>query len=192
VLSMRPRGAGTPLNVDALGKAYILDHAAAAVRASPPHLGGLLRNIGGDIVAWGRDCEVAVADPNHADDNAEPLTHVVLRDGAVATSGCYARGPHLIDGRTGSPAPTTASATVVARDAVTANALATTLCLVGAEEGLHLVELCGHRPSHLGISPSTPAGASRQYFRPMDKASSLWFYTAIEVVTSRALGAATL
>jgi len=140
VLSMRPAGASAPLNVDALGKAYIIDRAAAAVRAATPDLRSLILNIGGDIVTWGRPCEVGVTAPHATHDNADPLTSVSLNNEAVATSGVYARGPHLIDARTGKQPQAPASATVIARDAVTANALATTLCIVDAEAGFDLVE----------------------------------------------------
>jgi thiamine biosynthesis lipoprotein len=46
----------------------------------------------------------------------------------------------LTDARTGQSPRNSAAATVVAADAVTANALATTLCLTGATHGLQLVE----------------------------------------------------
>src|SRR5262249_20691063 len=59
---------------------------------------------------------------------------------AVATSGTYARGSHLIDPRTGQSQRSSVAATVVASDAVTANALATTLCLTHRDDDLRLVE----------------------------------------------------
>ena len=76
-----------------------------------------------------------------------PLAMLELKDGAVATSGNYQRYftiagkrySHILDPRTGQPAEGVASATVVARDNVTANALATTLCVLSPEEGLRLV-----------------------------------------------------
>jgi thiamine biosynthesis lipoprotein len=140
IISVRPQGPGTPLNVDALGKAYIIDRAASAARACDPAIEGILLNIGGDIVIRGRACDIAVTDPRAPHDNATPMTWVRLEDAAIATSGTYARGAHLLDPRTGKPAALASSATVVAPDAVTANALATTLCLTGTEEGLRLVE----------------------------------------------------
>jgi thiamine biosynthesis lipoprotein len=140
VLSIRPRGANTPRNVDALGKAYIIDRAAMAAAAAAPGIDGVLLNVGGDIVARGRPCDIALADPCSPHDNARPLTCLRLHNAAIATSGTYARGAHLLDARTGQPATRASSGTVVAADAVTANALATTLCLTAADEGLRLVE----------------------------------------------------
>jgi FAD:protein FMN transferase len=76
-----------------------------------------------------------------------PLTFLALTDLAIATSGGYERYytvagkrySHIFDPRTGRPARGVASATVVARDNVTANSLATTLCVLTPEEGLRLV-----------------------------------------------------
>ena len=140
VLSIRPGGANTPLNVDALGKAYIIDRASAFLKVRTPNLQGFVLNIGGDAVVWGRACELGVIDPSASHDNAEPLTRIALENEAVATSGVYARGDHLINARTGEIPLSPASATVIAPDAVTANALATTLCVVEDREGLDLIE----------------------------------------------------
>jgi FAD:protein FMN transferase len=139
IVSARPRGANTPRNVDALGKAYIIDRAVMAASAAAPGIDGVLLNIGGDIVARGRRCDIAVADPDAPHENATPLTRILLHNMAIATSGTYARGAHLLDARTGQPAALASSATVAAADAVTANALATMLCLTGPDEGLRLV-----------------------------------------------------
>jgi thiamine biosynthesis lipoprotein len=141
IFSIRPKGSNMPCSVDALGKAYIIDQAALAARNASPSIDGLLLNIGGDIVVWGRSCRIAIADPGYWYDNAGPMTTIEIGNAAVATSGTYARGAHLIDPHSGLPVTTGAAATVIARDAVTANALATTLCLVKPDCGLRLVEL---------------------------------------------------
>jgi thiamine biosynthesis lipoprotein len=159
LLSSRPSGPGTRLDVDALGKAYILDRAVQAARAAVPAIDGLLLNIGGDIVLWGRFCEVSIADPRAPYDNAEPVTRIVLTNSAIATSGAYARGAHLLDPRTGTPVQSAPAATVVAPDALTANALATTLCVAGADDGMRLVE-------------STPGAAALRIERGMVRRSA--------------------
>jgi thiamine biosynthesis lipoprotein len=140
IFSIRPEGANMPRNVDALGKAYIIDHAAKAAKKACPSIRALLLNIGGDIVVWGRSCDITIADPEASYDNAGPIAVIALQNAAVATSGTYARGGHLVDGRSGRPLRTAIAATVVAPDAITANALATTLCLTQADYGLQLVE----------------------------------------------------
>jgi FAD:protein FMN transferase len=143
-----------PLNIDALGKAYIIDCAARAAQAKTG-VRGLLLNVGGDIVARG-DCNAAsgtgwrigVANPHRPEDNAPPLTRLQLRNQAVATSGAYERPlviqgvaySHILDPRTGKPAASVASATVVAHDAASANALATALCVLNPDAGLQLIE----------------------------------------------------
>ena len=140
VLSIRPDGADAPRNVDALGKAYILDRASAAAWNAWPGIDALLLNVGGDIVMRGRLAEIAIADPDAWYDNAPAIVTLDLRNAAVATSGTYARGPHLRNCRTGWSPANSVAATVVASDVVTANALATTLCVTSADEGLRLVE----------------------------------------------------
>jgi len=140
VFSIRPGGAGTPRNVDALGKAYIIERAAAAALSAWPSIDALLLNVGGDVVTRGPASEIAIADPAAWYDNAQPLSTIDVRNAAVATSGTYARGAHLTDPRSGQSPDSSICATVIAPDAVTANALATTLCLLSAEEDLRLVE----------------------------------------------------
>jgi thiamine biosynthesis lipoprotein len=140
IVSIRPGGAGTPRDVDALGKSYIIDRASAAALNAWPAIDGLLLDIGGDIVISGRSRSIAIADPDAPYDNARPIATIDLRNAAVATSGTYARGEHFRDARTGRVVPTSVAATVVAPDAVTANVLATTLCMTSADDGLRLVE----------------------------------------------------
>ena len=126
------------LNVDALGKGFIIDRAVAVARRLAP--AGLL-NIGGDLRAWGDvTWLVGVADPLNPAENAPPLATFALRDAAVATSGGYARfttiagekHSHVIDPRTLTPAACLASATVIATNCLTANALSTAGCLLNA------------------------------------------------------------
>jgi thiamine biosynthesis lipoprotein len=141
--------ASNRVNVDALGKAYIADRALDAALRAAPGIQGLLLNIGGDIVVRGGALRtIGIADPAARADNAPALAHVRLTEGAVATSGSYERGycingryySHLLDPRTGFPVTGAASSTVIARDGVTANALATALCILPSSEGLKLVD----------------------------------------------------
>ncbi len=136
-------------NVDALGKSFIIDRAVAVARRFAS--GGLI-NLGGDIRAWGDSAwTIGVADPRNPADNAAPLTRFTLRDAAVATSGGYARFfdvggrrfSHLIDPRTLWPCEAGGSATVVARDCVTANALSTAASIGGPAAGATLAAAHG-------------------------------------------------
>lgn len=184
-LSVRPLGANTPLNVDALGKAYIIDRAARAAQEAAPELEGLVLNIGGDIVVSGRACEIGVAEPAVPHDNASPQTHIVVKNSAVATSGSSARGAHLVNARTGIVVPSPPTATVVARDPVTANALATTLCVVGAEEGMDLVEQTDDaeaiRIDVNGVAQRTSGFAALERFREVVQAGNSNWPAGFEV-----------
>jgi thiamine biosynthesis lipoprotein len=93
-------------------------------------------NAGGDVVVWGepepgRPWRVGI---RHPDDGSRCLC-VVSPAAAVATSGTYERGPHVLDPHTGRPAVAVVSATVVGADLALADALATGLVAAG-ERGL--------------------------------------------------------
>jgi FAD:protein FMN transferase len=139
------------LDINSLGKGYIISKAVVAARAKAPGTQGLLLNIGGDLFASGvagpaTPWTIGVADPMHNEDNAPPLTQVRLSDRAISTSAAYERGytfggkhySHILDPRTGYPAAGAASATVITANSANGNALATTLCVLKPEEGLAL------------------------------------------------------
>jgi thiamine biosynthesis lipoprotein len=108
-------------------------------------LAAALVNGGGDLAAFG------------SPDTGEPwragirhpwrpgsLAAVIEVQGAVATSGRYERGEHLVDPRTGRPACRAASATVTGPRLALADALATALA-VGGDPVLELLSgLDGH------------------------------------------------
>jgi len=139
------------LNVDALGKNYILAKALQAGRTRVPEATGILLSIGGDLFSCGVGPDgpwsVGVADPRKPCDNAAPLARLRLEDRALASSGSYQRFftvggrriPRMIDPRTGRPALSVLGASVLAPDPVTADALSTTLCVLGPTEGLRLI-----------------------------------------------------
>jgi thiamine biosynthesis lipoprotein len=147
------RTGGPALDLNSLGKGYILGQALRAAIARAPGARGLLLNLGGDIRVWGMSpagtasWKIGVADPRRPGENSAPLTEIRLTDRAVSTSAAYERGfriggkrySHIIDPRTGWPARGVASATVVAPDNVAANALATMLCVLKPREGLAVV-----------------------------------------------------
>lgn len=84
-------------------------------------------NAGGDVVTRGepepgRPWRVEIRHP----DRADPIVAVVgLRSGAVATSGAYERGEHVVDPHTGRPPEGLASLTVVGPSLTWADAYAT-------------------------------------------------------------------
>ncbi|WP_316752817.1 FAD:protein FMN transferase [Streptomyces herbicida] len=89
-------------------------------------------NAGGDVVATGGPWRVGVRHPEQADRLCAVLE---ITDGAVATSGRYERGAHILDGRTGRPATGLLGLTVVAPTLTDADATATAAFAMG-EEGV--------------------------------------------------------
>ncbi|HUZ19913.1 MAG TPA: FAD:protein FMN transferase [Acidimicrobiales bacterium] len=100
---------------------------------------GALVNAAGDIASHGGPepgtaWRVGVQDPFAAD----RLACVVELTGAIATSGTYERGAHLVDPHTGRPAARLASASVCGPDLALADAMATALMVAG-EGGVDLL-----------------------------------------------------
>lgn len=139
--------------VDGLAKGYILDRALETARGMAPQATGIKIDIGGDAVYWGEPTSgqpwrVAIANPNAPRDNAGFIATLALRSHAIAASGHRTRGfrigrrhySHILDPLEGWPVDYAPSATVVAKDAATADALATALSVMPVGEGLALVE----------------------------------------------------
>jgi thiamine biosynthesis lipoprotein len=114
-------------------------------------------DIGGDIRCFGSPPEgrehwlIAVQDPNATVAGIAGgglLMTLKVTDTAVATSGDYQqfvmiegrRYGHIMDRRTGTSAAGLASVTIIADNATDADALATSVSVMGAEKGLALVE----------------------------------------------------
>ena len=132
------RRRGMRLGLGGIAKAYIAERAADfAVASGIKHI---LIDAGGDVVARGRNGErpwtIGVRDPASP---ARLLATVAIEDEVVATSGDYEhfvcvdgrRYHHLLDPRTGSPASTSRSATVIAPRGALAEALSTALFVTG-------------------------------------------------------------
>jgi len=109
-------------------KGWAVQQAADVLRAAG--VDEFCLNVGGDVVAAGRPWSIGIQHPFQAHDVCAVL-HV--GDGAVATSGTYARGHHIVDGRTGEPVRDLVSLTVVADDLTTADAVSTAAFAMGAE-----------------------------------------------------------
>jgi FAD:protein FMN transferase len=104
-------------------------------------------NAGGDITAYGRPApgqpwRIGIRHPLAED----RLLLMVELDGpgAIATSGIYERGEHLIDPNTGEPAHGLLSATVVGIDLAFADALATALFVSGGKLLERISRLAGY------------------------------------------------
>lgn len=125
----------------AWGKGWALDKAAAAMRKAGAVSAVL--DLGGQILAFGEDTSVSVADPRA---RRETLSTLHLKDASASTSGNSERSlvvngcriGHLLDPRTGEPAADFGSVTVVAPTGFVADILSTAFFVLGVEEGLAL------------------------------------------------------
>jgi FAD:protein FMN transferase len=111
-------------------------------------------SVGGDIQTRGTAYDgspwrVAIADPN-SDDPRAIRALVEISGDAIATSGTAARGRHLWDGRTGTPAESLASMTVVGPHLSWADAFATTAFVMGLDGVAWVANFDGYRA--LGIT----------------------------------------
>jgi FAD:protein FMN transferase len=98
-------------------------------------------DLGGQVAVLGRGWEVPVADPRQRD---RPVLSLRIDGGSVSTSGNSERGieiggkqyGHLLDPRTGRPAPDFGSLTVWTADPLRADCLSTGLFVLGPERAL--------------------------------------------------------
>jgi thiamine biosynthesis lipoprotein len=133
------------IDTGCFGKGAALRGAAAALGAlgvgsALIDLGGQLLAVGGDA-ATGRPWEVGVAHPSR---RHEPVGRLLVANASVSTSGNSERAGraagapigHILDPRTGVPAPVWGSVTVVAHDPVAADVLSTALYVMGPRAGL--------------------------------------------------------
>jgi len=112
-------------------KGWAADQALAIARSAGIEHAQI--NAGGDLSLLGG---TESGDPwrigiRHPDHEKEIAQIVELSDGAIATSGTYERGAHIIDPSTTLPALGARSATVVGPDGGIADALATALVVAG-------------------------------------------------------------
>jgi thiamine biosynthesis lipoprotein len=87
-------------------------------------------NAGGDVIARGRRWRVGIRHPEAAHDLAAVLE---VEDLAVATSGGYERGAHILDPHTGRPPSGLLSVTIVGPDIALADAYATAAFAMGED-----------------------------------------------------------
>ncbi len=142
------------LNLNAIAKGYIVDCLAACVREKHPDF---LVNIGGEISAGGKrpdgkDWVIGIQMPTRDSVEAGEQRHSFRLQAKqrVATSGDYRRYhtdstgrryAHIINPKTGySETSDILSATVIAEDCMTADALATAFMVMGKEASLALLQ----------------------------------------------------
>jgi thiamine biosynthesis lipoprotein len=104
-------------------KGWAVDRAAGLVDAEE-----LCIDAGGDVLARGGPWRIGIRHPRLPDRLAAALT---VSDAAVATSGLYERGPHIVDPRTGAVPRGVLSVTVLGPRLATADAYATAAFVMG-------------------------------------------------------------
>jgi len=149
-LRVRKKHPEVTLNVSALAKGYVVDLIAEYLSRQGTER--YLVEVGGEIRAAAPCVGTApwTIGMRNPDSSVKGLqTQLVLRRGAVATSGDYVkyferegvRYSHLINPATGSPVlHQLQSVTVIAPDGVTADALATACMVMGTQPALALIE----------------------------------------------------
>jgi thiamine biosynthesis lipoprotein len=128
--SVRPQG---HLDPSGLVKGWAVDGAGARLEAAGAR--NFCINAGGDLLARGRPApgrrwRVGIRHPEQAGRLAAVLE---LEDCAVATSGAYERGAHIVDPRTGRAPEGLLSVTVAGPDLGTTDAYATAAFAMGAD-----------------------------------------------------------
>lgn len=137
---------GMKLDLGGIAKGYAVDCAVARLKQA--HVRSCLINAGGDIYCLGKKPDgtpwrVALQDPRR-EHYAVPAEFFELVNKAIVTSGDYEqffmkdnkRYSHIFDPNTGWPAASgVVSVTVTAPDCLTADALATSLFVMGKEKG---------------------------------------------------------
>jgi len=125
-----PHEGSSPIDPSGLVKGWAVQHAAD--RLSAVGAGTFWINAGGDIVARGRPDDgpwrIGLQHPWERDKLAAVVGVV---DRAVATSGIYERGDHVIDPLTGAPVRGLTAVTVIGSDLTFVDAYATAVLVLG-------------------------------------------------------------
>jgi len=141
----RLMASGMEVDLGGIAKGWALDCAKDAMKSAGATDGVL--DLGGNVLVFGPEPrgQVGIVNPGSP---GELLATVPVVEGAAATSGQYERFltiegrqyGHILDPRSGWPVTGRVSATVVAKQAVLADALATAAVVLGPERGLELLQ----------------------------------------------------
>ena len=138
---------GMRIDLGGIAKGYAVDRAYGVLRSRGYE--NVIVNAGGDMRVGGRKPNgpwaIGIQDPR---EHSRILASFDVGDISVATSGDYeryfeadgVRYHHLLNPFTGYPGRQCRSVTILAKDAVTADAFATAVFVMGPEKGLRLIE----------------------------------------------------
>lgn len=164
---------GMKLDLGGIAKGYAIDRAIEAMRAGGA-VGGMV-DVGGDIRCFGsppkgkNTWRIGLQKPDEPDGEDQSLSMSVnqilmvlkFNNAAVATSGGYRRFvliegkrySHIINRTTATSAGALSSVTIISQNALDADALATSVSVMGHEKGLALIEKIPNTEAIL-ITPS--------------------------------------
>lgn len=133
---------GAAFEEGGFGKGYAIDRMLSLISAPK-----VIVNFGGQLAVRGSFL-VTIADPARRD---VPVISLRLRDASLSTSSGSEKTfevagrhfSHILDPRSGHALPPRGSASVIARDALTADILSTALYVMGVDEGLRWAEANG-------------------------------------------------
>ena len=161
--------AGTTLDFGGIAKGYAADLGLAALRAAGA-TSGLLDLGSSSIGAFGAPLALDIRDPERV--GRLPWGCFQLTEGHVSTSANDQRKNHILDPHTGKPAHRVLAATVIASSGMEADALSTAVFVLGAAEGLALLQRRGAaglvllREEGRPVIRATPGFAAAHGLRP--------------------------
>jgi thiamine biosynthesis lipoprotein len=132
-----PRAGLAPLDASGIVKGWAVERAGEILRAAGATC--FFVSAGGDVLTHGRPVgshagwRVGI---QHPWERHQVAAVVAVADGAIATSGRYERGDHVLDPHSGLPALDFASVTVIGPDLAIADAYATAAVVLGPVEGM--------------------------------------------------------
>ncbi len=141
---------GVRINLGGIAKGYVVERGISILQAKG--IQNAIVTAGGDSRLLGdrrgRPWMVGIRDPRK---DGEVAISVPLQDEAISTSGDYeryfdedgVRFHHIIHPSTGTPASGVHSATVFGPDAVTTDALSTSVFVMGVDKGLRMIATLG-------------------------------------------------
>ncbi len=134
---------GLKLNLGSLAKGYIIDKAVDFIESQGDYTGYI--NAGGDIRYFGLDSAVNIG-IQHPRDKDKIIEKLHMKNEAIVTSGDYERFfmkdnrryHHILNPKTGFPAENTISVTVIAPNAMQADALSTAFFVMDPQDAVDL------------------------------------------------------
>lgn len=154
---------GMRIDLGGIAKGYAIDKAIQAIQKAGAI--GAMVDIGGDMRCFGTPPQgrkywlIGLQNPNITKDDivipaqaaiqaSQSLLTLKLKDAAIATSGGYRRFAliegkkysHIINTKTAVPIDNLASVTIISKNAIDADALATAVSVLGPQKGLALIE----------------------------------------------------